>query len=128
MAVALEFIDIIIRADAIRQKFPHGWSGFLADFEDLIGATVWFDDHLVRTGAMSAADIEMLVEFWGSQGLDPYRKLGENALEWTDLCVSQGIGRFAAPTARCDWIAYDEVSGGAFRKGTEPAVLVGPVR
>ena len=46
MAVALEFIDLIVPVAVIRTKYPGGWEQCLRDHEFLIGGCVWFDDHL----------------------------------------------------------------------------------
>jgi len=54
MAVALEFIDLIVPVAVIRTKYPGGWDQCLRDHEFLIGGRVWFDDHLFSDGAMSS--------------------------------------------------------------------------
>lgn len=71
MAVALEFIDFVVPIALIRQKYPGGWEQCLKDHERLIGARVWFDDHLLRDGAMNPRDIESLVEEWSDLGFEP---------------------------------------------------------
>ena len=61
MAVALEFIDFLVPIELIRQKYPGGWAQCLKDHERLIGGRVWFDEHLLRDGAMNPSDIESLL-------------------------------------------------------------------
>ena len=61
MAVALEFINLLVRVDAIRSKYLGGWHQFLKDHEQAIGSTGWYDDNLYREGAMSPTDIGHLV-------------------------------------------------------------------
>ena len=62
MAIALEFIDFIVPIALIRQKYPGGWEQCLRDHECLIGGRVWFDEQLLRDGAMNPTDIASLVE------------------------------------------------------------------
>jgi hypothetical protein len=40
MAVALMFISVLVRIDAIRAKYPGGWDQFLKDAEGDIGERV----------------------------------------------------------------------------------------
>ena len=71
MAFALEFIDFIVPIAVIREKYPGGWEQCLIDHERLIGGRVWFDDHLLRDGAMNPNDIESLIEEWTELGFQP---------------------------------------------------------
>jgi hypothetical protein len=64
MAVQLEFINFIVPIKVIKQKYPGGWEQCLKDHEDLIGGRVWFDEHLLRDGAMNPLDISYLLEEW----------------------------------------------------------------
>jgi|TARA_B100001971_G_C18100516_1_gene488570 hypothetical protein len=64
MAVALEFINLIVPIAVIRTKYPGGWDQCLQDHEILIGRRVWFDDHLFRNGAMSSRAMGLLVDSW----------------------------------------------------------------
>ena len=68
MAIALEFLDFVVPLERIRQKYPGGWDQCLKDHERLIGGRVWFDEYLLRDGAMNPADIESLVDLWGRAG------------------------------------------------------------
>ena len=47
MAIALEFIDLVVPIETIRQKYPGGWEGCLRDNADFIGSTCGFVDFLL---------------------------------------------------------------------------------
>ncbi len=47
MAVALEFIDFVVRVDTIRERYPGGWDQCLADQARILGYRVWYDEHLL---------------------------------------------------------------------------------
>ena len=49
----LEFINLIIPRDRIEAVYNGGWDQFVSDNQSAIGGRVWFDDHLMRDGAMS---------------------------------------------------------------------------
>jgi len=113
MAVQLEFINFIVPIARIEERYPGGWAQCLADHASLIGARVWYDDHLLRDGAMSPAGIGHLLEEWSELGFHTHDG-GDSPTRWVDVCVAEAwIG---GPTLPCDWI---EVEGGsAFLKGT----------
>ncbi len=60
MTIALEFIDFIVPIAEIKKKYPGGRDQCLKDHENLIGGRVWFDEHLLRDGAINPGDIESL--------------------------------------------------------------------
>ena len=121
MAVALEFIDFIVRLDAIREKYPGGLEQCKEDHREAIGRKIWFDDHLWRDGAMGPADIHYLFEQWESRGLHG-KKVVDGKTHWEDFCVIEGLFG-ARPTLPCDWIAIQNDT--AYLKGTEPGVVAG---
>lgn len=115
LAVALEFINLIIRIDAIEAKYEGGWPRFKLDNFG------WYDSHLYRTGAMSSYDMEWLVgqaDRWGGLELAQYRS-GKPA-RWLDGCVCTHMG----PTLPCDWLAITDDRRGAYLKGTEPGQVI----
>ena len=122
MAVALEFIDFLIPVRIIKDKYPGGWDTFLKDYEYDLGRRVWFDEHLVRDGAMNPKDIELLVKEWKQMGFEP---LGESNGEpyWNDCCVLEVM--FGGPTLPCNWIDYDPMKNCAFLRGTLPGEIFG---
>jgi len=98
MPIHLEFINVIVRRDAVDAKFPGGWEAFLKKF----GASEasWHDDYLFREGAMNEMDAERLVEMFAKEGLTPYRTLPSGEVEWVDLCVMSMLGF----NGICDWL------------------------
>ena len=101
MAIDTEFIDFIIPIDTIREKYPGGWEQCLQDHQDLVGGRVWYDDYLLRDGAMNPGDIGLLVEKWMALGFTSFKeKNGENV--WTDFCVYEGM--FGGLTLACQWL------------------------
>lgn len=122
VAIALEFIDFVVPIGVIHQKYPGGWQRCLKDHERLIGGRVWFDDHLFRDGAMNPRDIGRLVEEWQDLGFEPFVELDGRRV-WKDVCVIESL--FGGATLRCDWVAIDEVTGGAYMVGTQPGALIG---
>lgn len=120
MAIALEFIDFVVPIALIRQKYPGGWAQCLKDHERLIGGRVWFDDHLLRDGAMNPADIESLVEEWASLGFQPTAEI-EGHRVWQDCCVLESI--LGGPTLPCDWLEVSKDCRSAWLKGTQPGEI-----
>ena len=120
MAIALEFIDFVVPIALIRQKYPGGWAQCLQDHERLIGERVWFDEHLLRDGAMNPADIESLVEEWTSLGFQPTAELDGQRI-WQDCCVVESM--LGGPTLPCEWLALSEDGRSAWQKGTQPGEI-----
>lgn len=120
MAVALEFIDFIVRLDTIRAKYPGGLEQCLRDHHELIGGRVWLDDHLFRDGAMNPADIRHLAEHWETLGFQG-KEVIDGKPHWKDFCVVEGV--FGGVTLPCDWIVVE--AGSAHLRGTEPGRVAG---
>jgi len=121
MAVALEFIDFIVPIALIREKYPGGWEQCLIDHERLLGGRVWFDDHLLRDGAMNPNDISSLIDEWTELGFQPMEERdGERV--WKDVCVVESM--FGGPTLPCEWLVIGEDGCSAYLKGTEPGLTI----
>jgi hypothetical protein len=99
MAIALEFLDLIVPISKIREKYPGGWEACRRDHENLIGGRVWFDGHLFRDGAMNPRDIQLMVQRWKELGFETI-KLKDGQQVWKDICVVEGL--FGGPTLPCD--------------------------
>ena len=122
MAIALEFIDFIVPIALVRQKYPGGLEQCLKDHERLIGGRVWFDDHLLRDGAMNPRDIKSLVDEWAGLGFQPTEERdGRNV--WKDCCVVESM--FGGCTLPCDWLEIAKDSQSAWLKGTSPGDIKG---
>lgn len=125
MAIALEFIDFIVPITVIRQKYPGGWEQCLKDHEFLIGGRVWFDDHLLRDGAMSPGGIGSLVQEWTELGFQPLEDRDGQRI-WKDCCVVESL--VGGATLACDWLELSEDVCSAYLKGTEPGEIKGRLR
>lgn len=73
MAVYCEFIDVIVPIEVIRAKYRGGWEKCHEDHREQIGQIVWYDDHLLRCGAMNSADVEILLSSWQGKRLKPFK-------------------------------------------------------
>jgi len=122
MAIATEFIDLIIPIQTICAKYLGGWEQCLEDHEHLIGGRIWYDEHLFRNGAMNPSDIAILVETWQEMGFECDRNV-DGKKHWQDICVFEGA--FGGPTMPCSWIDFDKKDKFAFLKGTQPGKVVG---
>lgn len=122
MAIALECIDFVVPIAIIRKKYPGGWEQCLMDHERLIGGRVWFDEHLLRDGAMNPRDIGLLVEEWTKLGFAPTEERN-GQLVWKDCCVVESM--FGCTTLPCDWLEIDDNGITAYLKGTDPGEVAG---
>ena len=122
MAIALEFIDVVVPIRVIRAKYPGGWEQCLRDHQNLVGGRVWYDEHLFRDGAMTPQDAKSLVARWASLGFVPtVEKDGQQA--WNDLCVVEVM--LGGTTLPCEWLEVDSTRRAAHYRGTEAGVVVG---
>lgn len=122
MAIALEFIDFIVPISTIREKYAGGWEQCLTDHAVLIGERVWYDDHLLRDGAMSPMAIASLVDEWESLGFQT-TEIIEGERVWKDVCVVESM--FGGSTLACGWLEFDPEQRMAYLKGTSPGEIVG---
>lgn len=120
MAIALEYIDLVVPIARIREAYPGGWERCLLDYAARVGGRVWYDEHLFRDGAMGTADARLLVEGWSVLGFEP---LGTRAsgLYWKDVCVLDS--RLGGPTRPCEWLTFDSACRIAYLAGTDPGPL-----
>jgi hypothetical protein len=121
MSVALEFIDFIVPIRTIREKYPGGWEQCLKDHSALIGGRVWYDDHLLRNGAMNPQDIEFLFKEWEGLGFQPNAEMDGRQV-WRDFCIMESF--FGGPTLPCPWIEFSGETRSAWLKGTLPGKII----
>jgi hypothetical protein len=99
MPVLVEAISVIIRIQAIRDKYPGGWDSFVRSVPN---ATLCYDDELARVGFMSPNDCESYVENLELGGHLVYVKDGK----CEDIAVAdQQQGCYKA----CDWAEFRQV-------------------
>lgn len=128
MAIALEFIDLVIPIVRIEEAYPGGWKQCLADYDAAIGARVWYDQHLFRDGAMDPETMRRRVEGWAVLGFEVTgtHVAGAGAQKkkrryWKDVCVVDW--RNGGATLPCDWLSITLPDRTAQLAGTEPVAL-----
>jgi uncharacterized protein (TIGR02452 family) len=102
MSVLLEVISIIIPIEKIEKYYPGGFEKYKQDHSFAIQEvkSIWFDDYIVREGAMNDMDIHLRLNEWKKIGLKLTSK--RNGIEkWQDLCVVNSFGESGYP---CDWL------------------------
>ncbi len=102
MAVELEFISLIIPIERIEKHYPGGFNKYKRDNNQAIGRRIWFDNYIVRDGAMNPMDIEYLVNSWEEFGLVGITEVN-GTKQWQDLCVVDFIGGMTLP---CNWLLH----------------------
>ena len=122
MAIALEFIDLIVPISKIRDKYPGGWQACLNDHAHLIGGRAWYDEHLFRDGAMNPNDIRLMIQRWTSLWFETI-EIKDGQQVWKDLCIVEGL--FGGPTLPCEWLEFDPNQRIAYLKGFPPGPVVG---
>jgi len=103
MAVLLEGISVVLRTQAINEKYVGGWSAFAADVPN---ATLCSDGELVRVGFMHPTEVEAYCTVLEGKGLT-YTSGGEAA----DFVLADQVHGFSLP---CPWAQFGhaEVDGG----------------
>ncbi len=99
MAVLVEAISVIIRVDALREKFPGGLDAFLTIIPN---RTFCFDGELARVGFMTPQDVHTFVTRLEQAGLEFMRE-GKTV----DFAV---VDQLQGPTAPGDWLEFGHVT------------------
>ena len=120
MAVALEFIDFIIPRRVIEEKYKGGWPQFLEDFDNCIGSSAWYDEHLFRYGTMCPQHADDFLKTCEGWGFEVSAEENGNPV-CKDVCVVEIM--WGGPKMSCDWLEIDYKAQTAYLAGTEP----GPV-
>jgi hypothetical protein len=102
MAVAIEFINLIIPIANIEKHYLGGFAQYRKDVRHR--SVIWSDNYIVRDGAMNSMDIGSLVREWERRGLQP-TEIVDNVEKWKDLCV---VEVFGGKTLPCDWLVENE--------------------
>jgi len=132
MAIALEFLDLVIPIVRIDESYPGGWKQCLADFDAAIGRRVWYDHHLFRDGAMDPQDMKKRVQGWAVLGFEVTgtRTAGAGGRApgrappvryWKDVCVVDWA--HGGATLPCDWLSVNLPARTAHLAATEPGPL-----
>jgi hypothetical protein len=113
MTIALECINLIIPIALIEKKHPGGWQAFLTENPGL--PSDYYDQHLLRLGAMDSLGILFLIEDWKKKGFKPYKTV-DGIKHWKDMCV---VDTFSGPTLPCTWLQFDADRGTASLAGSD---------
>lgn len=98
MAVLIEAISVVVRADAIHARYRGGWDVFR---DSVCNRTLCGDYELARIGFMTPADVEGYVGDLERSGLT-YIEFGRAK----DLVV---VDQMRGPTAACEWIEFGHI-------------------
>lgn len=104
MAIACEFLSVLIPIKNIETHFLGGFAAFEMEYQQLCGRSPQTDGYLVRDGAMSPVDVEEIVRYWQQRGFTTIESLPDGSKKWKDLCVVEAM--FGGPTLPCDWIEF----------------------
>lgn len=98
MAVLVEAISVIVRADAILTHFPDGWDGFKAIVPN---QTLCADGELARVGFMAFDDVESFI-----RELEDHRLRYLRAGEATDIVVGD---QQRGLMVKCAWAEFGKI-------------------
>lgn len=98
MAVLVEGISVIIKAESVTEKFPGGWKAFEANPPN---KTLCADGELIRIGFMVPDDVKRYI---GTLAEYDIQYLVNGKAE--DLIVADQQRGFAAP---CDWAEFGRI-------------------
>jgi hypothetical protein len=102
VAVLVEAISVIIRADVLLTAYESDWNAFKASVPN---ETLCADDELIRVGFMSPADVQGYVGKLRERGLT---YVADGAAK--DLVV---VDQLHGPLTRCEWIEFGHVNLGS---------------
>lgn len=98
MAVLVEAISVVVRREAIEERFRGGWEAFQ---ESVPNQTLCFDDELARVGFMAPSDTEAFIERLEAAGL-AFERNGKAV----DLAVADQLRGLTVPAA---WLEFGNV-------------------
>lgn len=98
MAVLIEAISVIVRAETILKKIPGGWDAFSATIPN---KTMCSDNEIVRVGFMSPQDVAAFIFSLEQKGL-----IFLQAGTAMDLAVADQHRGLTTP---CDWLEYGHI-------------------
>jgi hypothetical protein len=98
MAVLIEAISVVVKADSIIRKYPGGWHQFQLDVRN---QTLCADGELARVGFMSPHDVQSYVGFLESKGL-----IFQAQGSCIEIAVVDQQRGFAIP---CEWADFGRI-------------------
>ena len=127
MAVAVKFITLVVRKDAIEQKVDGGWVSWLSMHKNKLGKICWHDEFLFAISWMNNNDIAAQIKEYEEKGLSLKSQHPETKQMDGDMCIVEMM-QFST---HCDWleIIEDDLSfgiSGVKLSGEEADTIVGP--
>ncbi len=112
MSVRLEFFNIIIPIEKIEKHYPSGFKKYKED-AGLKSSDfgIWYDNYLVKDGAMNMLSIEFRLSDWERMGLQVIGYDDNGRKKFKDICVVNSSGK---KSYKCDWLVIK--NGEAFYK------------
>lgn len=98
MAVLIEAISVLVKAQAIIEKYPGGWEQFS---QDVPNQTLCADGELVRVGFMNPNDVQKYVSF-----LESKRLVFQSNGHCKDIAVVDQQRGFTIP---CEWADFGRI-------------------
>jgi hypothetical protein len=118
MAILIEAINVVLRLQTLRDKYPGGIEGFQ---EDCPNRSYCADDHLVRVGFLQPDEMEAFGDQLEEQGLQ-----GMLDGKCVDFVI---VDQMHGPTATCEWFEWGRHVDGfqvGWLAGTKPGTVVVP--
>ena len=116
MSIQLECISLIIPKTVIEKYYPGGFDQYRKD-NDLRfvkeNYNIWFDDDLVKEGAMNPMDMDDLLKKWTSFGVKT-TSVQNKIKKWKNVCVVASLENQFLP---CDWLIFNDAHTVSFKRG-----------
>jgi hypothetical protein len=119
MAVKLRIPTLLLRKDAIENRYLGGWAGIFKDYQYQYDVNAWFDDRLYCLELRSSANMRSYISQMQAKGLVMFIERDGQPVGWQDGCVVINN----QPTLPCDWITLEKDL--AWLRGTEPGDIIG---
>jgi len=102
--VLVEALSVVIRREAVEDRFPGGWQGFLRQIPN---RTLCCDRDLARVGFMNPADVGAYVSTLEAGGL-----VFQKDDQAVDFVV---VDQFRGPTLPASWLKYGRIETGGMK-------------
>lgn len=119
MAIYCEFHNLIIPIKNVERVYPGGFTNYLDTHLKQMWLGYWYDDYLIRSGAMDDNGIDIKVQEFKDLGLNGQ---DENGV-WKDFCV---VSVASGTPPKCEWLKFGSHNGFVFMTGTPTDSLKGP--
>jgi len=114
MAVLIEAISVVIRADALLKSFNGDWESFKAIVPN---QTMCADNEIVRVGFMTPDDVESFIK-----KLEKYGLIFLRDDQSVDIAV---VDQLRGPSKKCEWLEFGNVNMSKYGQKVAACRLVG---